>query len=111
LAATAENGQPPQIFIYDKVAGILSQQGIRNVGGLMLLTIIAPNCDKNREQVYLTKIYSELLAIYLHNRLGEELALNDPYTGKPYVRGADGVPFSVGPDGKPGTKDDITLRY
>ncbi len=56
------------------------------------------------------RVRSELLAVYLADRLGETLILNDPWTGKPYGRAEQGVPFSVGMDGKTGTPDDISLK-
>lgn len=55
-------------------------------------------------------VASWLLAIELQRRLGHTLVLTDAYTGKPYrLDETTGIASSVGPDGAPGTQDDITL--
>ena len=68
-----------------------------------------PGCFLYVRAGYAATIQSELLAVYLADRLGEPLVLNDPFTGKPYGRTEKGVPFCVGWDGKAGTEDDIVL--
>ncbi len=56
------------------------------------------------------KVQSDLLSVYLHQRIGRPLVLNDIFSGAPYLTDKKtGLPFSAGPDGKPGTDDDIRL--
>ena len=75
-----------------------------------LLAVAIPTSSKTSENAWKMKVLSALLAVELHRRLGEKLVLTDAYTGKPYfVDEATGVASSVGPDGKPGTADDIKL--
>ena len=56
------------------------------------------------------KVRTDLLAIYLGNRLGEPVKLKDYFSGGEYlVDKQTGLPYSVGPDGIPHTEDDIRL--
>ena len=81
----------------------------RNLMGWYLMAKYVPNYEKSANTAFSTKIKSELMAVYLSKRLDENLVLTDPCTGKPYQLDANGVPFSVGRDGKANTDDDILL--
>jgi len=58
------------------------------------------------------RIVSELLALEIHDRLGQPLdVMDDPYTRRPYWRDeATGEWFSAGSDGLPGTADDLSVK-
>lgn len=52
----------------------------------------------------------DTLTIEIHRHLDEKLDIKDYYTGEDYlVDEKTGEPFSAGPDGEPGTEDDIRL--
>jgi hypothetical protein len=89
---------------------VVAHPTIRNVGGWIFFRVHALSFSRAANAVFECRVRSELLAVYLAERLGDTLALNDPCTGKPYKRNAQGVPFSVGRDGKAGTADDIKLQ-
>ncbi len=56
------------------------------------------------------KVKSDLLALYLNERLGESIELKDYLTGDEYHKTDEGDEFiSLGPDGKFGSSDDIRL--
>ncbi len=56
------------------------------------------------------KVRSDLLALYLSERLGENIELKDYLTGNEYHKTDEGDEFiSLGPDGKFGSSDDIRL--
>ena len=82
---------------------------VKNTGGWLLLSVAIPDFTKAVRICYNTSIRSELLAVYLAEKSGETLVLEDPFTRKPYGHTAKGIPFSVGWDGKAGTPDDIVL--
>ena len=80
-----------------------------NIGGQSLIATAVPSYAKATATAVETKVLSDLLALELASRLGEKLECVDPYTGVKYAQDEKGLPFSVGPDRQPGTKDDITL--
>ncbi len=62
------------------------------------------------KQILKVQTKSDLLAIKIHERCGETFDLNDPFTGKKYLRNPEtGNYSSAGPDGIYKTKDDIFL--
>jgi hypothetical protein len=78
--------------------------------GQMLVYIAIPYFSRTVETSSKLKVLSDLLAITLARRSGQELNLPDFYTGKAYIIDEKtGVAMSVGPDGLPGTEDDIKL--
>ena len=84
---------------------------IRNLGGWWIVAMSQPSYSKAARQTVHNKILSDLLAIEIGKRLGQPVALNDCYSGKPYDRDhVTGRLFSTGPDRKPGTADDIVLE-
>ncbi|MEI6809533.1 MAG: hypothetical protein WCN95_12505 [bacterium] len=94
----------------DSAEARLRNPNFKNMVGKMLPVVVIPSLSKCSENAWKAKVLSDLLAVELHRRLGEKLLLTDAYTGKPYfVDEATGIPSSVGPDGKPGTADDINL--
>ena len=83
---------------------------LKNLLGHHLAIEGIPNFIEAARKGAKRKVQSDLLALYLHQRLGTPLALNDIYTGAPYLTDEKtGLPFSAGPDGTPGTEDDVTL--
>jgi len=82
---------------------------LKNPIGQMLVRCF-PSFGKAIDKSFKVKVMSDLLAITLSQRLGEELHLPDFYTGKEYINNKKtGDAMSAGPDGIPGTKDDIIL--
>lgn len=62
------------------------------------------------KRVLRSKVTSDLLSIYLHERLGETAPIRDYMTGNDLLKtGLPGIYFSPGMDGKPRTKDDVKL--
>lgn len=82
----------------------------RNSGGWFLQNSSLFVLTDFPEKMSKIKIKSDILALYLHKRLGKKIALKDYYTGKDYHQ-IDKSPYyiSLGPDGKLGTDDDISL--
>jgi len=83
---------------------------IRNLGGWCLVSIAMPSYMRASRTAVKTKILSDLLAIEIGSRLNQPVVLNDYYSDGPYGRDKrTGRAFSVGPDKKPNTDDDIVL--
>lgn len=83
---------------------------VKNPIGQMLVSCAMPCFSKAIDMSFKVKVLSDLLAIMLSKRLGEELHLPDFYTGREYIIDkTTGNVMSAGPDGIPGTKDDIIL--
>lgn len=104
--------QPPTTLdtVAETIEAKLRSPSFKNMGGQAMVAIAIPAFLKSAENAWKMKVLSDLLAIELRRRLGEKLVLTDAYTGKPYfVDEATGIAGSVGPDGKPGTADDIKL--
>lgn len=88
----------------------MTRPDLRNPVGQMLVEIVVPSFSITMERSSKTKVLSDLLAITLARRSGQELNLPDFYTGKAYIVDQQtGAVMSVGPDGLPGTMDDIKL--
>ena len=86
--------------------------GLKNVWGRAVLRTYVPSLRQAYAACRRTRVKSDLLAIVLSNRLGEKPQARDDFTGEAYlVDETEGVPFSAGPDGEPGTEDDITLGF
>ena len=83
----------------------------RNSGGwLIVLSKANDGYTKAISAVSKVKVFSDLLSIKLHGQLGEPIEIPDYFTGKKYIRDdKTGILSSAGPDGKPGTEDDIVL--
>ena len=76
--------------------------------GKLLFMMGAPSYDKADERCREARAKADLLALTLTRRLAEKLT--DPYTGQAYRRDPEsGDAYSVGPDGEPGTEDDVRL--
>ncbi|MBU4365498.1 MAG: hypothetical protein L6437_05615 [Kiritimatiellae bacterium] len=83
---------------------------IRNLGGWCLVSMAMPSYMRASGTAVKTKILSDLLAIEIGNRLNQPVVLDDYYSAGPYGRDKrTGRVFSVGPDKKPNTDDDIVL--
>jgi hypothetical protein len=83
---------------------------IRNMGGWCLASIALPNYTRCPTAAVRTKVFSDLLAIEIADHLGQPMIIDDYYLGSPYRRDKQtGRAFSVGPDRKPNTEDDIVL--
>lgn len=83
---------------------------IRNLGGWRLISFATPSFQRCSETAVKTKVLSDLLAIEIGDRLNQPVVLNDYYSDGPYGRDKrTGRFFSVGPDKKPNTDDDIVL--
>lgn len=84
---------------------------INNLGGWYLVNIvIMASFTSISEAAVKIKILNDLLAIEIGDRLNQPVVLNDYYSDGPYRRDKlTGRPFSVGPDKKPNTDDDIVL--
>lgn len=83
---------------------------IRNLGGWFLVSIAVPSFAKAGTSAIKTKVLSDLLAIEIGDRLNQPVVLQDYYSGDVYKRDArTGRAFSVGPDMKAGSDDDIVL--
>ncbi|MDD4870056.1 MAG: hypothetical protein PHR77_05800 [Kiritimatiellae bacterium] len=110
LAVAGVEKMPPEQTAANQYLGsYLRTPGFKNTAGRLLLAIAIPDYTKAMNTALGNKIRSELLAMYLSQKLGENLVLNDPYTGKPYRVDANGMSWSVGPDRKAGTADDVLL--
>ena len=83
---------------------------IRNLAGRLLVAMGVPSFGKACASVFKTKVLSDLLAIEIGDCLNQPVILDDCYAGAPYGRNkVTGRAFSVGPDQKPNTADDIVL--
>jgi len=83
---------------------------IKNPAGWYLFAIAAPNFEECVKRANKHKVRSDLLAIYLAGRTGTQCDIKDYFTGRDYlVDEKTGLPFCPGPDGKPGTDDDVRL--
>jgi hypothetical protein len=102
---------PPDVTEAENyIKSLIEVPQFKNIMGRLLTAVAVPSFGKALNIAFGHKCRSEMLAMYLSQKLGENLVYNDPYTGKPYQLDANGVPFSVGPDRKAGTKDDIVLQ-
>jgi len=101
---------PPTAESSNAIDEYAKQKVIKNLVGWCIVYQFTPSFTKAASNCWKTKVKSELLAIYLAQRLGEKMELIDAYTGKPYlIDEKTGIPFSSGPDGKAGSGDDIRL--
>ena len=83
---------------------------LKNLLGEQLINMCLPNFLEAARRGNKRKVQSDLLALYLHRRLGKPLVLKDMFTGADYpVDKKTGLPFSAGPDKLPNTDDDIRL--
>ena len=83
---------------------------LRNPWGQMMYMAALPSFSKAAEMSSKIKVLSDLLAITLSSRSGQEINLPDFYTGKAYIIDEKtGAAMSAGPDGLLGTEDDIKL--
>jgi len=81
-----------------------------NMGGYVLMIAFTPDYWRFSETSAKAKIMSDLLAIEISERLRQPLLMHDYYLDAPYNRDPKtGELFSVGPDLKPNTEDDISL--
>lgn len=77
---------------------------------VLCLTFVIPSFSRCFDTAVKTKVLSDLLAIEIGNRLNQPVVLNDYYSNGPYGRDKrTGRAFSVGPDKKPNTDDDVVL--
>ena len=84
---------------------------IHNPVGMMIFEIGFPSFNKATQNTIKTKTYSDLLALEIHKRLGEELNLKDSYTSANYAyNDARQRFFCAGPDGQLNTGDDIYIN-
>lgn len=84
---------------------------IRNLGGWYLISIAVPSFGRGARTAIKTKVLSDLLYIEITKRLGETITIQDYYSERPYSLDEEtGRMFSVGPDGKPHTDDDIAFK-
>lgn len=82
----------------------------RNILGWGIIADIVPSFSRAAETAFNCKVKSELLAMEMHLKSGKTPDLKDPYTGKDYIIDrASGSVTSAGPDGAPGTEDDVRL--
>ena len=92
-------------------AYIVARPSIRNMGGLYLLAIGVPSYMPISERTTKQKVRSDLLFLEIEKRLGKDAVMQDYYSDAPYsLDEKTGRMFSVGPDGKANTPDDITLE-
>jgi hypothetical protein len=83
-----------------------------NLGGWFLIrTCTGASMDNAAESMRRTDIHCDLLAIYLAERNGGKVVLDDYYGSGSYAVTSNGSYFSVGPDGTTGTCDDIKLEW
>lgn len=81
-----------------------------NMVGIWLLSIGVPSFEKAITHSVDVKTWSDLLALEIDERLGGKPELKDVYTGADYAFDAERRCFySLGPDGQPGTADDIYI--
>ena len=100
---------PPDGSKFEAFVSAYSKKSfIVNPGGRVYLLISVPGFRQYGDDALRGKVLSDLLAAEIQRRLGEKVDLIDPYTGKPcLIDEKTGTPFSVGPDRKAGTQDDI----
>jgi hypothetical protein len=83
---------------------------IYNPVGAKLIGILAPAVNRVRNIRTKLQVHSDLLKIVLDRRLGREVNLKARAYGDECIVDLENRKiFSPGPDGKPGTKDDIKL--
>ncbi len=81
-----------------------------NPAGSYVAYILTPAAEKVLEIRTKRQVHSDLLQIVLDKRLGKEVSLKARAYVDEYVIDVENKKiFSPGPDGKPGTKDDIIL--
>ena len=102
---------PPDVSAAEAfVVNYCRHPDIRNLGGSVLIAAGIPSFARAAENSVRTKVLSDLLAVEIAERLGEPAVLPDYYGSDPYQRDAKaGRFFSVGPDEKAGTDDDIFI--
>ncbi|MBI2441291.1 MAG: hypothetical protein HYV35_07975 [Lentisphaerae bacterium] len=102
---------PPDMSRADRfVKNYIRHPDIRNLGGWFMVSVAIPSFTRSSETAVRTKVLSDLLAIEIGNRLNQPVVLDDYYSDGPYGRDErTGRAFSVGPDKKPNTDDDIVL--
>lgn len=112
LAIEGASRQPPDCSAVDTaIQRKLTCPEIRNLSGWLLTVILIPSYQGAAEKAFHARLRSELLYLAIDRRLGEKVALTDPYTGAPYpVDEKTGLSFSVGADRRAHTKDDIRLH-
>ena len=105
------SNSPPDFSKYTAfVDNYIDSPDYLNYMGWIVSKINIGHFDKIAISFFKTKVKSDLLAIKIHEKCGETLELNDPFTGKKYLRNSDtGNYSSAGPDGIYKTKDDIFL--
>jgi hypothetical protein len=88
----------------------LKNPQLRNMAGWVYVSITQPNFEKFVDRISNRKVLSDMLAISIHNYLGEKLEMVDFYTGTPYVlQDMGSYLLNAGPDGLGGSEDDIEL--
>ncbi|MBI2437655.1 MAG: hypothetical protein HYV36_02420 [Lentisphaerae bacterium] len=102
---------PPDMSRADRfVKNYIRHPDIRNLGGWFMVSVTTPSFTRASVTAVNTKVLSDLLAIEIGNRLNQPVVLDDYYSDGPYGRDErTGRAFSVGPDKKPNTYDDILL--
>jgi len=81
-----------------------------NPFGSLFSVLLAPDFERITEIRTRLQIHSDLLQIVLDKRLGREVSLKARAYSDEYIVDVENKKiFSPGPDGKPGTKDDIKL--
>jgi hypothetical protein len=96
-----------------KRAGIHRRPGaLKNVGGRCMLRWFLPGYGAVFTSSRRARVKSDLLALVLCRQLGQPAARRDASRGAAYVFDeAEGIARDIGPDGKAGTADDITLGF
>lgn len=102
---------PPDMSRADSfIENYVRHPDIRNLGGWCLISIGIPSFTSASRTAVKTKVLSDLLAIEIGDRLDQPVVLDDYFSDGPYGRDKrTGRAFSVGPDKKPNTADDIVL--
>jgi hypothetical protein len=108
LVEGARKHPPDLSAAEDFVVNYCRHPDIRNLGGSVLIAVGIPSFARAAVNSVRTKVLSDLLAMEIAERLGEPAVLPDYYGSGPYQRDPQaGRFFSVGPDGKAGTDDDL----
>jgi hypothetical protein len=82
-----------------------------NPMGSLVASILTPAAEKVLEIRTKLQVHSDLLQIVLNKRLGKDVSLKaSAYSDEYIVDVENGRIFSLGPDGKADTRDDIILR-
>ncbi len=83
---------------------------VRNMIGWILNSMAMPNPGKVIDRMEKIKVKSDLLALFIHERLGKTLEINEFYTDQPLRYNKEGLLLKhPGKDGKYETVDDIIL--